>query len=94
MEQRKRMNLALGSYLRLQLGWRKDKTEAERDRIAKEAQRLADDANSTDNVIIGTRLAREPFEALEKAATKEMSPAPRCSGGNARTGPRSRSRLA
>lgn len=72
MEQRKRMDLALGSYLRLQLGWRKDLPEAERKAIAKAASDLMDDPDTEDNVIIGTRMAREPFETLEKTALKHM----------------------
>src|SRR5215469_2199999 len=72
MEARKRMDLALGAHLRIELGWRKDLPKEERDRIAKEAQRLMDFDKSEDAAIIGTRFAREPFENMEKVALKEM----------------------
>src|SRR5258706_15708296 len=47
MEQRKRLNLALGSFLRLVLGWRKDLPEAERKAIAAEAARMIDEGDGS-----------------------------------------------
>src|SRR5258708_9401975 len=75
MDQRKSLNLRLGSMLRMQLGWRKDLPDAERKRIAAQAQALMDEEEPTqfENAIIGTRLAREPFEAMERTHEKQMA---------------------
>lgn len=40
MEQRKRSDLALGAYLRVELGWSKDLPKSERDAIASEASEM------------------------------------------------------
>lgn len=73
MEQRKRANLALGSLLRLMLGWHKDLPEAERKRIAKQA---ADYIKSGDgpfaDVIAASDKARAPFEKIEGEALRDM----------------------
>ena len=73
MEQRKRADLSLLSFLKIQLGWSKALPDAERDAIAKRAAALI--KNPTDEwagVILAAVAAREPFEAVEKAAVKEM----------------------
>lgn len=96
MEQRKRNDLALLSFLRTQLGWTKDLGKsAEGKRIAELAKALVDTAErlTADEatqkrqkvkpeivpeyeewraLIEGTVRARAPFDAMERAATKEM----------------------
>lgn len=87
-EQRKRMDLALGSFLRLQLGWVKDAPEAERNKIAAAAANLIDNAEKEvagkpfaadmahygewREVICASIGARAPFDVLEAKATKQM----------------------
>lgn len=75
MEQRKRLDLALGAFLRMMLGWRKDLPEAERKAIAERAAALIKDPTGSEwELIIAAQVAaREPFAAIEKAALKEMS---------------------
>lgn len=78
MEQRKRMHLSLAAFLRLYLGWRKDLHEAERKRIAKEALKMADGVepgHPLHDFIAAALLAMEPFEELERRATKAMEKA-------------------
>jgi hypothetical protein len=73
MEQRKRADLSLLSFLRIQLGWSRSLPDAERKRIAEEAKALV--TNPTDEwapVIAASLAARAPFDAVEKAAAKEM----------------------
>lgn len=87
MEQRKRLDLSLGSFLRLQLGWSPDLTDAERRQINKRAQTLikygeaeyADKSTSEDpdylewkNLILASIAARDPFDTIESTATKAM----------------------
>jgi hypothetical protein len=74
MEQRKRIDLALGSFLRLMHGWSKDKPDAERKAIATAVAALIKDSDGTDwaAVVSASKAARAPFEAIEKRAVKEM----------------------
>lgn len=74
MEQRKRADLALGAYLRSALGWRKDLPDAERKAIAAEAARIAKNPEGTrwESMVGACVKSREPFEAIESAALKEM----------------------
>lgn len=92
MEQRKRADLSLGSFLRLALGWSLVLPEAERKAVSAKAQALikigegeakamrtgkpfsADDADYHDlrDVILASLQAREPFDTVEKGATKQM----------------------
>lgn len=92
MEQRKRQDLALGSFLRPPLGWSKSLPEAERKRIATQAAALIDlgeqerkaaakgEALKIDEpayaewrtIIAASIAGREPFDIVEKTATKEM----------------------
>lgn len=73
MSQRKRLDLALGSFLRLMLGWRKDLPEAERKVIAADAARMMDECSGPwADTIAATVQARQPFEAIEANARKEM----------------------
>jgi hypothetical protein len=74
MEQRKRSDLAVGAFLRMALGWRKDMPEKERKVIATEAARIAKSPEGTKwEAIVASQIAsRGPFEALEKAALKEL----------------------
>jgi hypothetical protein len=72
MDVRKILDLKVGALLRIRLGWHKDKPEAERKRIAAQAQRLMNDPDSEDSAVLGTRQAREPIEAMEAAAEKAM----------------------
>lgn len=75
MEQRKRLDLALGSFLRLMLGWRKDLPDAERKAIAERAAALIDDAAGSEweTVIAASTATSAPFDAIESRAVKEMS---------------------
>lgn len=74
MEQRKRCDLALGSYLRTQLGWRRDLPDAERKAIAAKAQALIDASEGEHAAIIAaSHLARKPFATIEKNAGKAMA---------------------
>lgn len=88
MEQRKRVDLALGAFLRTMLGWSKALPDADRKRIADQASTLIKmaeaeakgkpldiDEPSYDEwkeVIAASLAAREPFEAVEARAKKEM----------------------
>jgi hypothetical protein len=73
MEQRKRVDLSLGSYLRTQLGWKKDLPDKERAAIAKQAQKLMDEPDERfSDVVNASRMAREPWDAVEKGAVKMM----------------------
>lgn len=75
MEARKRINLALGSFLRLQLGWRlglpKDQSDAIKKR-AKEIAALKCPDHDCHSIAVATARSRDPFETIEKEATKEM----------------------
>ncbi len=88
MEQRKRANLRLGSFLRLVLGWSRANTAAENARIEALAKALvaAGEADAKKrpapieppeygawrNVILASIAARAPFNMIEKAATADM----------------------
>lgn len=73
MEQRKRMDLALGSFLRMALGWSRNLPDDERKRISEEASALMDEPSGEfEAVIRAAGLAREPFESIEKDALKNM----------------------
>lgn len=73
MEQRKRSNLALGSFLRMALGWRKDLPEDERERIAAEAAGYIKTGEGPfADVIAANELAREPFERIERECLRQM----------------------
>jgi hypothetical protein len=77
MEQRKRIDLALGAFLRMMLGWRKDLPDAERKAIAQRAQDLLDNPfaenSEWESVIAASTQARGPFATIEAKAVKEMS---------------------
>lgn len=75
MEQRKRIDLSLGAFLRLMLGWSKDKPEAERKKIAARAAALIKDSDSDEwGAVIGASLmARKPFDKIEARCVKEMT---------------------
>lgn len=74
MEQRKRSDLALGSFLRLMHGWSKDKPEAERKKISAQVGALMKDPSGSqwEAVIRASVAARAPYEAIEKTALKAM----------------------
>lgn len=74
MDQRKRGNLALGAYIRMQLGWSKALPEPDRKRIAGEAARLLDDpaGSEWEPDILAGHAAVLPFEQIEKLALKHM----------------------
>jgi hypothetical protein len=78
MEQRKRSDLALGAFLRTQLGWRKDLDAATRKAIATKAAAIADGADDPDGerwraVVLASVGARAPFDRIEAEALKEMA---------------------
>lgn len=79
MDQRKRADLALGAFLRTQLGWRKDLPATERSVIAKRAAAIieaAEDGETIDDdwsdFAIGSVTARAPFSKIETESTKHM----------------------
>jgi hypothetical protein len=74
-EQRKRMDLALGAYLRRALGWQKDLPEKERNAIAKEAAAIAKDAEGTrfEAMVNAQTEGRACFDTVEASALKAMT---------------------
>lgn len=74
MEQRKRADLALGSFLRLMLGWRMDLPDDERKAIATHAANLMKDGSGSEwePVVNASIKARDPFHEIEAASLKEM----------------------
>lgn len=80
MEQRKRADLSLLSFLRTQAGWRLDLPEKDRKAIAERAKAFADGGEDEGlaqwrSVVDASVGARAPFEAVEKAALKRMGEA-------------------
>ena len=76
MEQRKRANNALGSFLRTSLGWRLDMPEKERNRIADDAADIASGEVRSDRfaaIVEAAELSRAPFDAIEADAKKTMA---------------------
>jgi len=75
MEQRKRADLALGAFIRDQLGWRRDLPENERKAIAVAAQSLMNDPADHElaDLVAASRMLNAPFEKIEKQAVKEMT---------------------
>lgn len=73
-DQRKRMDLALGAYLRRALGWQKDLPEKERKAIAKEATAIAKDALGTrfESMVNAQTEGRACFDTVEAEALKAM----------------------
>jgi hypothetical protein len=74
MEMRKRVNLALGAFLRLQLGWSLEKPEAERKKIVKAAAALLkkNAVSEWRELIDATKAAAEPMVSVERKALKHM----------------------
>lgn len=74
MEQRKRVDLSLGSFLRMVLGWAPDLPASERAAIAKRASEIAKDPpDEWAHIVLASHASRAPWDELEKAATKEMT---------------------
>lgn len=75
MEQRKRLDLALGAFVRMVLGWSKAKPEAERKAIAAQAAELIKDASGSEweGMIAASKGASLPFEQIEIIAKKNMA---------------------
>lgn len=89
MEQRKRADLALGAFLRVQLGWSQDLPDADRTRIKQQAKELVKigeaelkgkpldvDEPAYDewhNLITAAILSRGPFDDVEKRSVKAMT---------------------
>lgn len=89
MEQRKRADLSLGSFLRVALGWSKALPDAERKRIADQAAALIKIGETVAkgkpagidepayaewrHIIAASISARAPFDEVEKVASKEMT---------------------
>lgn len=94
MEQRKRVDLALGSFLRPQLGWRKGGDTKENATACARAATLIEMADAEHkgkpldvdepayedwrNILVAAMATRSPWDALEKQATKEMEKFARC----------------
>jgi hypothetical protein len=73
MEQRKRAHLALGSFIRMALGWRKDLPDAERKAIAAEAaDYIGNGYGPFIDVIAASDLARAPYEKIERECLRKM----------------------
>lgn len=75
MEQRKRADLALGSFLRLMLGWRKDLPEAERKAIAARAVALIKKPGDSEwaDLVNASVQSRAPFDVIEAKSLKTMT---------------------
>jgi hypothetical protein len=75
MEQRKRADLAAGSFLSRALGWRKDKPQAERDRINILVSKLLSGKVEAEGdlaeFVAASRLPG-PYDEIEKRSTKAM----------------------
>lgn len=74
MESRKAADLRLGAFLRSELGWSRNKPEAERKAIAAQAQALLSKPTGSqwESVIAASVAARKPFDEIEKKSLKEM----------------------
>lgn len=75
MEQRKRIDLSLGSFLRMMFGWSMNLPEAQRKTIAAQVQDLMSaDAPEGDfaAAILASAAARKPFDDIEAQALKQM----------------------
>jgi len=78
METRKRLDLALLSLLRTALGWSLALPADERDAIKERAMAIADgetddpDADTWAGIVEAHNAGRKPFEAVEKAAARDM----------------------
>ena len=81
MGQRKRADLALGSFLRLMLGWRADLPAAEAAEIRRVAAAWAQGEQTAEHaqlfdalapVIEASHAARAPYDAIERDVTKRM----------------------
>ena len=73
MEQRKRIDLALGSFLRMMLGWSLNLPDAERKKIAQQAADIIESGEGEwAAVCAASGAARKPFEEIEKNALKQM----------------------
>lgn len=73
IKQRARLDAGLGAFIRLQLGWNKGLPDKDRKRIALEAARVIKAGTGEfSELIVGTKNAREPFKAIERAAEKQM----------------------
>lgn len=73
IEQRKRVDLSLGCFLRTALGWSLALPEVERAAIARQAAAIAKEPPvEWANIVSASNLTKEPWVAMEKAAEKEM----------------------
>ncbi|PAQ00918.1 hypothetical protein LRP31_25510 [Mesorhizobium mediterraneum] len=75
MEQRKRADLALGSFLRMMLGWSLALPKEDQDAIrARSAELLKSGGEGTEwaHIIEASVQSRKPFDDIEAAALKEM----------------------
>lgn len=87
MEQRKRADLSLGSFLKVALGWSKSLPDAERKAIATRAAEMVkvgedivkgkdvekpDDFLPLEDIIVSSVMSRAPFDTIEARATKAM----------------------
>lgn len=74
MEMRKRVDLALGAFVRMSLGWSRDLPEKDRAILAAKAKRILDgkESSAVSPVVAATASSRAPFEDIEAGALKEM----------------------
>jgi hypothetical protein len=73
MEQRKRADLALGAYIRTELGWSLNLPADERAKIAKQAAALVKKPEGDlGDVILAAHESRKPFKEIENVALKNM----------------------
>lgn len=80
MEQRKRVDLSLLSFVRFTLGWSPDLPDAEKKGIKAHAKAIAEgkgggDADGFAEIVAASKASREPWAKMEKAASKEMEAA-------------------
>ena len=87
MEQRKRVNLSLGAFIRTALGWSLNSPADERKAVATEAADLIETGEKLEkgqttsvphywdafaDIVLASLEARKPWDRIEKRATKEM----------------------
>lgn len=73
MERRKSTDLALGAYLRMQLGWSRNLPEKERKKIAVSAARLAKSpTDEFSDIVAASRATSKMYHEIENTCLKQM----------------------
>lgn len=74
MERRKSADLALGAYLRMQLGWSRLLTDQARKKIEAKAARIAKSPADSEfvDIVMANRVATKAYRDIEKTCLKQM----------------------